>query len=99
MQKADSNSSAGTGADSSTKVEDIFGSSHDTKPHVSGLPSSTNEKGLAAHMICNPERPYQEYVIVRPEEYREHLTYSDYLKIYKPIVVAELETTLIGDKV
>lgn len=39
MQKADSNSSAGYVADSSTKAENLFVSSHDTKPNVSGLPS------------------------------------------------------------
>lgn len=40
MQKADSNSSAGYVADSSTKDEDMPVSSHDTKPNVSGLPLS-----------------------------------------------------------
>ena len=39
MQKADSNSSAGTGADSEQKVEDIFVSSNDTKPLVVGSQS------------------------------------------------------------
>lgn len=98
MQKADSNSSAGTKVDSSTKDEDIFVSSHDTKPNVSGLPLS-NEKGLAVHMICHPERPYQEYVLVSPKDYLEGLTYFDYLKIYKPIVVEELETVATVGKV
>lgn len=45
MQKADSNSSAGTNVDSSTKVEDLQSSSHDTKPNVSGLPLSNHEMG------------------------------------------------------
>jgi hypothetical protein len=57
------------------------------------------EKGLAAYIICNPERPYQEYVIIDPENYREHFTYSDYTKIYKPIVVAESETSANVHKV
>lgn len=46
MQKADSNSSAGTNVDSSTKVEDLQSSSHDTKPNVSGLPLSDPKKEL-----------------------------------------------------
>ena len=43
MQKADSNSSAGYVADSSTKDENLQSSSHDTKPNVSGLPLSNPE--------------------------------------------------------
>lgn len=43
-------------------------------------------------VVCNPENKYGEYVIVSPDKYREELTYLDYLKIYKPIVVSELET-------
>ncbi len=39
MQKADSNSSAGSAAGSEQKVENIFGSSNDIKPHVVGSQS------------------------------------------------------------
>ena len=46
MQKDDSNSSAGYVADSSTKVENLQSSSHDTKPNVSGLPSSNPTKEI-----------------------------------------------------
>lgn len=63
------------------------------------LEKNNEVKGLAVHMICHPERPYSEYVLVSPEDYVEGFTYSDYLKIYKPIVVAELETTAVVGKV
>lgn len=39
MQKADSNSSAGYVADSSTKDDNLQSSSHDTKPNVVGSQS------------------------------------------------------------
>jgi hypothetical protein len=44
MQKADSNSSARTNADSEQKVEDMFGSSNNTKPNVVGLPSLSDDE-------------------------------------------------------
>ncbi len=44
MQKADTVPSAGTKAQSSTKDEDIFVSSHDTKLNVSGLPLSNDDE-------------------------------------------------------
>ena len=44
MQKADSIPSVGTKADSEQKDENLFVSSHDTKPNVSGLPLSNPEK-------------------------------------------------------
>ena len=94
MKKANSKSQGGADADSGKKVEDTPVNQHSRKPDVVGSPSVSDEKGLAVHMICHPERPYEEYVLVSPEEYVEGLTYSDYKKIYKPIVVAELETTV-----
>lgn len=46
----------------------------------------------SAYVICNPEKPYQEYVIVSPDNYKEGLSYEDYSKIYKPIQVVDSET-------
>ena len=40
MQKADSNSSAGASADSSTKDDATFVSSNDAKPNVVGIPDN-----------------------------------------------------------
>lgn len=44
MQKDDSVPSAGTGADSEQKVENLQSSSHDTKPLVVGSPSLSDPK-------------------------------------------------------
>ena len=78
---------------SEQKVETQDSSSpNSTNALVVGSPSLSNEKGLAAHMICHPERPYSEYVLVSPEDYVEGFTYSEYLKSHTPIVVEEAET-------
>ena len=41
------------------------------------------------YVFFNPEKPFKEYIIIFKEDYKEGLKYSDYLTIYKPIVVAE----------
>ena len=46
MQKADSNSSAGASADSSTKDDATFISSNDAKPNVVGIPDESIWSGI-----------------------------------------------------
>lgn len=80
MQKSDSNSSAGTEVDSSTKDENLSVSSHDTKPNVVGLPSSP-EIGYASsqrakiwgkEFLSNPDKfPCRVTMIVNPNKPEE----------------------------
>ncbi len=50
---------------------------------------TTKKSTLVAHMICNPEKPDEEYILLSPEQYVQGFKYSDYLIKYncKPIVV------------
>lgn len=49
---------------------------------------------LACYIFSNPLKPPgKECVFVLPEDYREGLTYFDYLKWYKPTEVFDREDT------
>lgn len=86
MQKDDRITSDGTGADSSTKDENLQSSSNDTKPNVSGLPSSnvdvssldglniTNKKSLA-QSIQNSRPSFDEII-------NTIFSKSNYFKLY-----------------
>ena len=47
-----------------------------------GLPET--KSGLIGWIIENPDDPYGDYVMVKPHQYREELTYADYIKFIKP---------------
>lgn len=51
-----------------------------------------SQVGSLGYIISNPEKPYKEYIIIAPDKYNQELSYYDYLKIYKPIVVGESQT-------
>lgn len=37
---------------------------------------------LSFMVICNPAKPFEEYVIVKKENYSENLSFNDYQKLY-----------------
>ena len=72
MQKADSNSSDGTAADSEQKVEDISVSQHSSKPHVVGSQSHDTLDNLFDKKFGSLDG----CPLLSHEEYLEHKKFS-----------------------